>query len=163
MLFEGVGHLQAAAVLRQQQAEVQGLALVAEIVREDGHHRLALDGRLHHGAGVDPDHRGAVIDRVEIVGPVVVVDGVGAVARIDHRSRILRRIGLHPVLEIRRVRTDQDGDVAVTRLQLAAKGRDPPLDEFDLGRRLVDLRGRAGEQDVGLVRRQSHLPAEFRP
>ena len=104
-------------------AEVERPGLgVAELVGEDRVHRPADDRRLDLRARVDPDDRGAVVDRVEVVLPRLARRAGTRRARgqIDDLRR-RRSAGRRNPRCGERVRPDEDARVAQRR-----RGRGPP-------------------------------------
>src|SRR5688572_7931758 len=71
----------------EEVAEVnRSLLVIVKLRRKNGQHRPTDDARLDERAGVQADDRGAVVQRVEVVGAALPVDRIAAPHR--HRAQI---------------------------------------------------------------------------
>ena len=100
-----------AEVVGAQVLEVERPLLgLAELVVEDRVHRPADDRALDLRARVDPDHRGGVVDRVEVVLPRRGLERLLAELRPDGRLRVVERHA-RPLGGVPRVRPDDHAGV----------------------------------------------------
>jgi hypothetical protein len=134
MLVETPRHAQHTGVFVEEILQVQRAFLVVlrNLRLEDSEHGLPDDGRFDEGTGVDPDHRGAVVERVEVV---LLRLGIDRVSTPERNVGIAGEIDLLPFIQSRRVWSNQDPDVFQPRVGTAAHRLDPALGERRLERR----------------------------
>ena len=113
VFVEPVRHVQQPATRVEQILEVHGAVLVLlEIGHDDGVDRPSDNGRFDEGARIEPDDRGAVIQRVEVVGAGRFVHGIAA----PHDGAEMARVDPFPLGHARRMRANEDAGVAQQRI-----------------------------------------------
>jgi hypothetical protein len=160
MLVERLADIEWPVLLRLEVVEVQRSSLgVPELVGEQRVDGPADNGSLDLRGGVDPDHRGRVVERVEVVSAARLVGRILAQPRPDGSLWAVEpRLGPRECEQ--RMRPDEDSGLG-ERAATGAQPSDPATNEGRLVGR--DEAGGADVEHDRPVRTQTDLGAEVVP
>ena len=122
--------------------------------------RASHDRRLNHGRRVHTDDGLAVKQRIEVVLPICLVDGIRR-PWVDLDTSQSGQIDVTPVPGVVRVRPDEHADPRERRKN--PQRLDPSTHERDFGLRRRNGRRRSHEQDEGSCWIETHFAAERDP
>jgi hypothetical protein len=158
MLGEARRRVEVTEVLGQEVREVERPQLrPAELLGQDRVHGPVDDRGFYLGTRVDPDDRGRVVDRVEVVAAGLLVQRLFAEVRPDADLRAVERL-VAPLIRVARVRADEDPSVGEDA-PVSPQRLDPVPDERHLVR--GDELGRADVEHHRLRWVEADLGAEL--
>ena len=131
-----------------------------EFREQDCVNRMPQNGAFDHGAGVEPDDHGRVVERIEVVGLRPRVDR--EVRRLRPARQVVHPLDVHfaPRLAMLVVRPHQDSAVAQRLMAALPEVLRPADDEWRLGPAAFEQR-RADVQHDRAIGPESDAGAEF--